>query len=266
VNDVSNEQPRLRKPSRLRLVDGVVQSLEDAILSGAAEPGSRLVEGTIADQLSVSRTTVREALLMLERRGLVISRPRGGTFVTRISQADALDLGYTRALLESYAATIGFERLSDTILAEMEALIDDMATCRLPNELPRLLRIDLAFHRKLVECAQMPRLLDLWSRLDGQIGALYIRAIEEYQTEIDYVVSFHGKYLAALRSGDPTVARSAVLEHYVRFNDPSVSRSLAFDDTIMTMMVAGNLAAGRSLDRPDAGAAVGGDEDAVGRG
>jgi GntR family transcriptional regulator, rspAB operon transcriptional repressor len=238
---MTSDQPRLRKPSRLRLVDDVLRSLEDAILSGEAAPGSRLVEGAIASQLSVSRTTVREALLMLERRGLVISRPRGGTFVTRISRTDALDLGYTRALLESYAVTVGYERLTESVLSQMEALVVEMGQCRLPSELPRLVRIDIAFHRKLVECAQMPRLLELWSSLDGQIGALYIRAIEENETGgIDFVVEFHSKYVHALRSGDLSIARQAVLEHYVRFNDPLVSRSTALEEAIDSLTAVGD--------------------------
>lgn len=237
---MNSDQPRLRKPSRLRLVDDVLRSLEDAILSGEAAPGSRLVEGAIASQLSVSRTTVREALLMLERRGLVVSRPRGGTFVTRISRTDALDLGYTRALLEAYAVTVGYEHVTDSVLDQMDALVIEMGQCHLPNELPRLLRIDLAFHRKIVECAQMPRLLELWSSLDGQIGALYIRAIEEYETVgIEYVVSFHHEYVEAMRSGDIAVARAAVLEHYVRFNDPLLTRSTALDEAIATLTAAG---------------------------
>ncbi|MDQ3548375.1 MAG: GntR family transcriptional regulator [Chloroflexota bacterium] len=236
---MTNDQPRLRKPSRLRLVDDVLHSLEDAILSGEAQPGSRLIEDAIAKQLSVSRTTVREALLMLERRGLVVSRPRGGTFVTRISRADALDLGYTRALLESYAVTVGFERITDAVLSQMDALIVDMGECRLPNELPRLLRIDIAFHRKLVECAEMPRLLELWSSLDGQLGSLYIRAIERDVPAIDFVVSFHAELLVALRSGDPSEARKAVLDHYVRFNDPTLSRATALDQAIETLVAAG---------------------------
>lgn len=236
---MNNDQPRLRKPSRLRLVDDVLHSLEDAILSGEAAPGSRLVEDAIAKQLSVSRTTVREALLMLERRGLVVSRPRGGTFVTRISRADALDLGYTRALLESYAVTVGFERITDVVLSQMDALIVDMGECRLPNEVPRLLRIDIAFHRKLIECAEMPRLLELWSSLDGQIGSLYIRALDSDVTAIDFVVSFHAELLASIRSGNPSVARRAVLDHYVRFNDPTLSRATALDEAIETLVAAG---------------------------
>lgn len=230
-------QPQLRKPDRSRLVDDVRRSLEDAILSGEAAPGSRLIEDAIAKQLSVSRTTVREALLMLERRGLIVSRPRGGTFVTRISQTDALDLGYTRALLESYAVTVGRDCISDTVVSEMDELITEMAGCHLPNELPRLVRIDLAFHRKLVECAQMPRLLELWSSLDSQIGALYIRAIEQFEVDIDYVVDFHRTYLAAIRMGDSAVARRAVLDHYVGFNELNQLRALATEQAISTLTV-----------------------------
>lgn len=237
-NGMHDEQPRLRKPSRIRLVDDVVHSLEEAILSGSAAPGTRLVEEAISKQLNVSRTTVREALLMLERSGLVVSRPRGGTFVTRISRADALDLGYTRALLESYAVTVGYERITPAVLAAMSADIAEMGRCNLPRELPRLLQIDLTFHRRLVECAQMPRLLALWSSLDGQIGALYIRAVEEFEAGNEFVVAFHQKMLDAIASGDLVRARAAVVEHYVRFNDPAQTRSLAQEPTIEALMAA----------------------------
>lgn len=231
---MEHDPPKLRRPNRARLVDGVLRSLEDAILSGEIAPGARLVEVTIANQLGVSRTTVREAFLMLERQGLVISRPRGGTFVTRISAGDALDLGYTRALLESYAVTVGQERITPAVLAEMDELIGEMALCKLPHDLPRLLRIDLAFHHKLVECAEMSRLFELWSSLDGQIGALYIRAIEDHGVDIDFVVAFHHGFLDAIRSGDSAQAREAVIEHYIRFSDVSRTRELALEQTVLS--------------------------------
>jgi DNA-binding GntR family transcriptional regulator len=233
------DQPQLRKPSRIRLVDDVVHILEEAILSGEAAPGTRLVEEAISKQLSVSRTTVREALLMLERSGLVVSRPRGGTFVTRISTEDALDLGYTRALLESYAVMVGFERVTPALLDAMDADIAEMSTCQLPRELPRLLRIDLRFHRRLMECARMPRLLQLWSSLDAQIGALYIRAIEQQMPTIDFIVSFHRQFVDALRTGERAAARQAVLHHYVRFYEPADARVESLEMAVETLVAAG---------------------------
>src|SRR5262245_51265377 len=112
--------PRLRAPNRARLVDDVRQSLEDAILTGEIKPGERLIETRISEQLEVSRTTVREALLMLERQGLVQTRPRRGTFVARLSRQDALDLGYARALLEGYAVRMGFAKIDAALLARMQ--------------------------------------------------------------------------------------------------------------------------------------------------
>ena len=210
------DQPRLRPPSQLRLVDDVYQSLESAILSGQLPPGERLIEARIAEELGVSRTVVREALLKLERQSLVVNNPRRGTFVTRLSQEDALDLGYARALLESFAVAIAHPQLDAATFAQLENYLAEMAAAKLPQDLPRLIQIDLAFHRLLVERSGSARVIDLWSSLNGQIGALFIRGVEQQHAQIDDIVALHQGLLDAVRSPDVAVAQQAVLEQYVR--------------------------------------------------
>lgn len=207
---------RLRQISRLRLVDEVCRSIEDAILSRQMRPGERLVETQLGKELGVSRTTVREALLMLERRGLVISEPRRGTFVTRLAPGDALELKVTRALLEGFALSIGYNRITDAALTHLEELLADMASYHLPADLPRLIQTDLAFHGLLIESAGLPRLTELWSSLNGQIGALILSGIERWHADTTDLVELHRVLLAAVRSRDPAVMREAVIEHYVR--------------------------------------------------
>jgi DNA-binding GntR family transcriptional regulator len=153
---------------------------------------------------------------MLQRQGLVTSSPRRGTFVTRLSRADALDLGYNRALLEGHAVRVGFANLGEPLFASLESLIAAMRLCNLPQDTPRLIQLDLAFHRLLVEAAGSPRLLELWSNLNGQVRALYLTTLENERADIAYVIEFHRQLLAALRSGDPQAAQRAVFEHYVR--------------------------------------------------
>src|SRR5262249_22317836 len=143
--------PKLRQPSRSRLIDAVYHSLEEAILAGRMRPGERLVETWIAEQLQVSRTTVREALLMLEHEGYVVSKPRHGTFVARLAHEDALDLCYSRALLESFAVSAGYASADDTLFGTLEGCIERMRACRLPDDVPTLIQVDLAFHRPLIE-------------------------------------------------------------------------------------------------------------------
>jgi GntR family transcriptional regulator, rspAB operon transcriptional repressor len=210
------ETLKLRTPSRARLVDDVYRSLEEAILSGRMQPGERIVEAWLSEHLEVSRTTVREALLMLEREGYVVSEPRRGTFVTRLTREEALDLCYNRALLESFAVRAGYTRIDDQLVTRMSAVLDQMRQCRLPDDVPQLLRCDLAFHRCLIELAGSRRLLDMWSSLNGQIGALFLRGLEHQNASIDDVVMFHLKMLDAIRSGDPQLAQQTIIEHYVR--------------------------------------------------
>ncbi len=227
-----DDLPQISATSRRRLVDEVSRVIEQAILAGTVLPGERLIEASIAERLGVSRTTVREALLMLERQGLIVSKPRRGTFVTRLSREEALDMGFTRALLEGFAVGAGFERLNEAVLSRMEALLEEMGRCRLPADTPRLMQCDVDFHRPLVEAAGSPRLLELWSSLNGQIRALFLTTLESEHVRVEEIVALHKLLLDAVRSGDPEHAQRAVFQHYVRLPDgqgppPALAQILA---------------------------------------
>jgi DNA-binding GntR family transcriptional regulator len=227
--------PKLHLTSRSRLIDAVYHSLEEAILAGRMRPGERLVETWIAEQLQVSRTTVREALLMLEHEGYVVSKPRHGTFVARLAREDAQDLCYSRALLESFAVSSGYARIDDGLLAKLEDCIERMRACRLPDDVPTLIQIDLAFHRSLIELGSSRRLIELWSSLNGQIGALVLTSMENQQASIDDVADFHRVLLDALRSGDVHVAQQAVIQHYIRIEDQDATRIELMQQVIETI-------------------------------
>src|SRR5687768_7257440 len=215
ATEQANGVTKLRPPSRLRLVDDVSHSLEDAILAGRMRPGERLVETRLCAELGVSRTTLREALLMLQRRGLVRSEPRRGTFVTRLSRQESRDLCLARALLESYAVTSGFDCLDDEVFDQLDRYLDEMAACELPEETPRLIAIDRSFHTLLVRCTESIRIRELWAGLDGQMSALILTSLEHFHAGAADVADFHRALVHALRSGDPAVAREAVIHHYL---------------------------------------------------
>ncbi len=207
--------PRLRRVNRSRLVDDVRRALEESILAGRIRPGERLAEMWIAEELHVSRTTVREALLMLERQGHVVSRPRQGTHVVRLSTEDAADLCNVRALLEAYAVRASGGRFEPAVYRQLESYLAEMATCRLPDDLPRLIPMGLAFHQLIVDQAHSPHLAEVFANLDGKIGALIIRAMERYQLHNADIVAEHRQLLDALQSGDPVRGEQAVIDHYV---------------------------------------------------
>ncbi len=204
---------KLEPPKRERLVDGVRRSLEDAILAGQMRPGERLVEQRLSVELAVSRTTVREALLMLERQGLVMSVPRHGTFVTRLSPDDARDLCLVRGLIEGAAVGLRFPLRPETVV-ELIGYVREMEHGSLPASLPQLVELDIAFHRALVRDAGSPRLFEWWEGLNGQVRALYLTSLEERAVDMAGIVGMHTELVVALTGDDIEAARRATVLHY----------------------------------------------------
>jgi DNA-binding GntR family transcriptional regulator len=159
-----------------------------------------------------------------------VSRPRRGTFVTRLSPEDALNFGITRALLEAFAVRIGIQQLDEKLFAQLEGLIVEMSTCRLPDDVPRLVQLDLGFHQRLVATGRSTPIEELWSSLNGQIRAMYFTTLENEHATIDYVVAFHRQLLEQLRTGAPQAIQQAVIQHYVR--DPAQVQVIAAHETI----------------------------------
>src|ERR1700682_3154662 len=87
--------------------------IREAILEGRLEPGARLKEEELARELGISRTPVREALLMLQAEGLIETVPNRGAVVRTHDADDLIDLYQLRALLEGYAARQAAARVSD---------------------------------------------------------------------------------------------------------------------------------------------------------
>jgi len=208
-------QRRLRQPAGWRLSDEVAHSIGDAILAGRMYPGERLTETRLCEELGVSRTTLREALLLLQRQGLVRNEPRRGTFVTRLTRRESLDLCRSRALLEAYAVTFGAERLPSADVERMQAAVNSMAACRMPDDMPRLIQLDLEFHGLVMDVAESQGIHDLWSSLNGKMSALILSSIEHHRAGMSDIAAFHQVLLDALRTGDPQIARAAIVAHYI---------------------------------------------------
>jgi DNA-binding GntR family transcriptional regulator len=226
IDKTQQPDARLRQPSGMRLVDDVADSLEDAILAGRMKPGERLTEMRLCDELAVSRTTLREALLILQQRGFVRSEPRRGTFVTRLSREESMDLCRARSLLESYALASGYDQLSDERFDEMQGVVDEMAACAYPDDLPRLIQLDHAFHDHVMAASDSPAIYELWSGMNGRMSALILSSIEHHHAGTRDVALFHQVLLDALRSGDAKVGMKAVVVHYVGDGEGD-SRSLS---------------------------------------
>ncbi len=135
----------------------VHEVLRTAILDGDLAPGERLRAEALAGRFGTSRTPVREALLMLEREGLVDVLPNRGAIVRSFDADDLLDLYEVRSLIEPHAAARAATRIDDAALARLDELCDAAQSPK--ATVGDQIMFNEEFHRVIVEAAESPRIV-----------------------------------------------------------------------------------------------------------
>ena len=108
--DIQNHKP---------LREMVYEELKMQILKGAIIPGTRMMEGELAEEMGVSRTPIREAIRKLEKEGLVTIAPRRGAYASMISTEDMVEILEVRQDLEGLAAYFAADRMTKEQMEEL---------------------------------------------------------------------------------------------------------------------------------------------------
>lgn len=192
------------RPVSKTLRTEVKEILYNAIVSGQLQPGDHLKETEIADQLSVSRSPVREAFRQLEQDGLLVSIPNQGTFVKSYDAKDIEEIFTLRAVLENLAFELvilgkkltaaDWERL-DWYLEEQRAAIE-------AQTYHRLTELDMDFHEFFCRKSGSDRLVDMWQSLRGQIQVLFYQRFKAMERISETVDTDHMAILDGLQVGD----------------------------------------------------------------
>jgi DNA-binding GntR family transcriptional regulator len=138
---------------RQRLVDDAAQTLREAILNGRMPGGARLRQTDLADQLKISRTPIREALVRLKAEGLVELLPGGGVQVKRLDLDEAVELYDLREVLDGLAARLAAQRADAATLSRLEKLLRRQAECVERRSAAQWFPAHVAFHEEIVKAA-----------------------------------------------------------------------------------------------------------------
>lgn len=194
----------------------VSQQIHDAlrirILSLELAPGENLSRGEIADFYGVSQTPVRDAMLKLEKEGLLVIFPQSKTEVTKIDVTQARETQFLRISLEieiaKQLATYGTPDATDTaraILARQKSAHD-------ANDLNYFEEQDRAFHRALFQAANLDNLWVLVSERSGQTDRLRKLNLPVAGKAVE-VIEAHSAILDAIQDGDSSEAEKQVRAH-----------------------------------------------------
>lgn len=185
-----------------RLVHEVTNRIRSMISGGLLEQGSRLHQENLAETLGVSRTPIREALLQLEREGLVVVDPRRGRFVKTVSNDDLLFVYEARLELEPVAARLGCMKATKQDRTQIKALQRSRRRGggRPTAEVDGRLHLDL--HRQLAAPCGNPIILEflgtLWTHDDNH---RLFRLRVQTKAELADIDSEHQEIIAAYLEG-----------------------------------------------------------------
>jgi DNA-binding GntR family transcriptional regulator len=187
--------------------------IRSAVLDGRLAPGQPLRESEMAHDLGISRTPIREALLLLENEGLVAIAPNRGAAVVRYDGADLEDLYTLRAVLEAHAARMAATRITPRELEFLGQSCERCSTLRRGEErVPELLNENLEFHMIIQRAAGSQRLIDMIRRVATLplIYRTYISHSDDYRERAERA---HREITEALAKGDAQTAGSVMEAH-----------------------------------------------------
>ena len=181
--------------------------IRSAVFTGRLVGDERISQDAIAEELGVSRVPVREALIALERDGLVASEPHRGTYVIPILEEDIEDHYRMYGMIQGMAAGRAVDHLTEEALGRLQQLHDEMSRTEDPS---RLHGLDSEFHRMIIRSGASKRvrsvLLHLSNKLAQEVFLLPAGTNPDANAE-------HARILDALRRGDATEVDRASQDH-----------------------------------------------------
>ncbi|MBE9639358.1 GntR family transcriptional regulator [Salipiger mangrovisoli] len=183
------------------LHDQVANRIRDLIIEGYLEPGSRIDEVQLLEQLGVSRTPFREALRTLAAEGLIVIQPSRGATVRKLSPQDVFSMLEVLGHLEKLAGQTACQRASDADIAGMRGLHEEMlAHYRKRDRLPYY-KLNQEFHARLAALSGNETLQEIQQNIQGRLKRIRFvgNGTERYWAE---AVAEHEEMIAALEARD----------------------------------------------------------------
>jgi GntR family transcriptional repressor for pyruvate dehydrogenase complex len=210
-----------------KLYQRVANAIAAAIAQGQYKPGSRLPgERELAEDFSVSRPTVREAMIALEIRGMVEARHGSGVYViappaetATIAELDvgAFELIEARILFEGEAAAVAAAVIDDDALAKLDAALVEMASFE-PSS-PEALEVDRRFHLLIAEATGntvISTVVEMLWELRERAPLSVCMFAQARREGVHPRVEEHQLIVDALRARDSAQARKTMRDHLSR--------------------------------------------------
>jgi DNA-binding GntR family transcriptional regulator len=168
--------------------DQIYERLKQQILHGEIEPGERLMQNQVAENLKASRTPVREAFRRLEQDGLVERVPQGGVRVTRLDMEAIQEVFGIRNVLEAYAVELACGRITTEEIGSLKRLVTQAEELLSSGEvgretkIKRIFELNSQFHDTIYRAAGNSYLMGMINSLRFIVGRLRLLGLRADST------------------------------------------------------------------------------------
>jgi DNA-binding GntR family transcriptional regulator len=186
--------------------------LREAIVALRLPPGAKVSDLQLAQELQVSRTPIREAILQLSDERLLDVRPQAGTFVSRISVAAVREAQFVREALEVAALQAAGRRLDEVDLAGLDANIAAQRDAAAAGDTERFYELDEEFHRGLMQASGFPGVARVADR--SRVHLNRVRRLSLPVPEVvEGLVAQHAEVIDSLRRRELERAEAVLRKH-----------------------------------------------------
>lgn len=208
ISDIEAENFQIERSS---LKEQATELLRDLIVTGKIKPGSKITERDVADVLHISRMPARDALMDLERDGLIVSKP-GGRYVIELTEIDIRRLYQLRLALEKLALELTIALLRPEGLALLEGKLNDMRAAITRGDIAAYTASDLELHKIIWQLADNPYLIHM---LNSMIGPIFMFIASQASIVEDWQESLqlHERMIAQLAARDIAAALKTMEAH-----------------------------------------------------
>jgi DNA-binding GntR family transcriptional regulator len=205
----SLEIPRFQL-DRATLKEQAAGLLRSSIISGKIRPGTKLVEREVADTFGISRAPARDALMQLEKEGLVISKT-DARYVIELSESDIRELHEVRLALETLAVQLATRNTCAENQQAQQAVLAQMEAAAINEDNDAFAKADLDGHALVWQQAENHHLENTLRTMLGPIFMFMANATEYYDWQ--ETLELHRHMVECIASGDEASAADSIRRH-----------------------------------------------------
>ena len=214
---------------RRKVTDWVYEELKGAIVNLRLAPGEPLREATLAEQLGVSKTPIRQALTMLEQEGLVETTSFKGAVAGGYSRQDLVEIYELRELFENLAARAAAQSMSQEDRARLDRISRESRKLKNANDPAGLATLVSEFDDVLFDQVHNSRIRALIENLRAHLTRIG-HLTEGIPGRIEASVEEHEKIVQAISARDPDLAEQRMREHIRSVRDDQLSALAGLPD------------------------------------